>query len=171
MKKNTLNIIITIFIILSISFISCKKTPEIHLEEKIDSTIRTYLHNNIPDYYKLDSLAIMKIDSISEAEYLLMYRDFLDNTMDVLNQEMNEASEIGDEQLMYDKINLINSSNGVYNSVLIRLEKALQKDENVFYMYFVYTRAFFTISDEKKEIQEIGFPIDSTFQVVELSLY
>jgi len=171
MKKNIANIIILFFIILSFSTISCKKSPEINLEEKIDSTIHSYLLENIPDSYSLDSLAIIKIDSINEAEYLLMYRDFLDNTMDVLNQEMNEASENGDEQLMNDKIDLISSSNGVYNSVLIRLQKALQKDENSFYMYFVYTKAFFTISNEQKEMQEIGFPIDTSFQVVELSLY
>lgn len=171
MKKNILSIIILLFVILSISLISCKKTSKIRLDEKIDSTIRTYLNGNLPDYYKLDSLAIIRIDSISEAEYLLLYRDFLDNTMDVLNEQMNEAMKNGDEQTVNDKIDLIRSSNGVYNSVLIRLEKALQKEENVFYMYFVHTKAFFTISNEEKEIQEIGFPIDSTFQVVELSLY
>lgn len=171
MKKRILSVIILLFVILSISLISCKKTSEISLEEKIDSCIRTYLHENLPDYYILDSLAILRIDSISEAEFLLLYRDFLDNTMDVLNEEMNEATKKGDEQTMYDKIDLIRSSSGVYNSVLIRLEKALQKDENVFYMYFAHTKAFFTISDDEKKMQEIGFPIDSTFQVVELSLY
>ncbi|MDD4576649.1 MAG: hypothetical protein PHI36_09500 [Bacteroidales bacterium] len=171
MSKNILSIIALLFVLVSISHISCKKTSEISLEEKIDSCIRTYLHENLPDYYILDSLAILRIDSISEAEFLLLYRDFLDNTMDVLNEEMNEATKKGDEQTMYDKIDLIRSSSGVYNSVLIRLQKALQKDENSFYMYFVYTKAFFTISNEQKEMQEIGFPIDTSFQVVELSLY
>ncbi|MDD2412111.1 MAG: hypothetical protein PHR79_04265, partial [Bacteroidales bacterium] len=76
MKKRILSVIILLFVILSISLISCKKTSEIRLDEKIDSTIRSYLHENLPDYYKLDSLAIIRIDSISEAEYLLLYRDF-----------------------------------------------------------------------------------------------
>ncbi len=166
-----LTYLIPIFIIVSLVFCSCKNTPEIKIEEKIDSSIRAYLKNNIPETHSIDSLNIIKIDSLTETEYLFMYKEFLTNTMDVLNAEMNAAHKAGDEQTMYDKIDMIGSANGVYNSILNQLERLLKNEDTTFFMYFVHTKAYFSISNELKEIQDLGFPIDTAFQVVELSLY
>jgi hypothetical protein len=166
-----LKYLIPIFIIISLVFCSCKNTPEIKIEKKIDSSIRVYLKENLPETYSIDSLLIVNIDSLTESEFLFMYKEFLTNTMDVLNSEMNAAHKVGDEQTMYDKIDMIGSANGVYNSILNRLERLLKHEDTTFYMYFVHTKAYFTISNQQKQMQEIGFPIDTAFQVVELSLY
>lgn len=166
-----LKISFPIFFSIFLIFSACKNTPEVKIEEKIDSSIRVYLKENLPETYSIDSLQIVNIDSLTESEFLFMYKEFLTNTMDVLNAEMNAAQKAGDEQTMFDKIDMIGSANGVYNSILNRLERLLKQEDTTFYMYFVHTKAYFTISNQQKQMQEIGFPIDTAFQVVELSLY
>lgn len=166
MKKT---IFLCLVIITSITYFSCTRQETID-REKLVKTIDDYVKKNIPEQRTLDSISILKIDSLTDFTYIMFYQQFLENSIEMLNMEMNLALTMGDAEKAAqksEKISEVWSKSDLYSAYI---EDHKGDDKTPFKMYFVITKVYYKLPDKTQEIQDMGFPIDKDFKVVELNL-
>lgn len=161
-------ILIITFCITFIVLFSCTR-PETIAREKISKSINDYMMKNLPENRTLDSISIVKIDSLTEFSYIMFYQEFLENSIEMLNMEMNFALSSGDRDKANEKMEQISRVWSRSDDYLNYIEKNKGDDKTPFKMYFAITKVYFKLSDKTQEIQDMGFPIDKEFNVVELN--
>ncbi|MGI6319627.1 MAG: hypothetical protein ACOXZK_01365 [Bacteroidales bacterium] len=157
-----------IFIALLFSIFSCK--PKDRLHEQLSESINLYLKENLPIGSVVDSVVILNIDSLNEYTFLYFYKDFVENSIEILNMEMNYANFHGDEDLANEKLEEIGKAISLSNSYDQKIANYSDPKSAPFKMFFVVTKTYYRDENGKIHAEDIGYPISNGMKVVEMKL-
>lgn len=165
MKKILLN---CFFVVIVFTFFSCQREDE-KVRENLKKSIENYVQKNLPKGQTLDSISIQNIDSLTEFTYIMFYQQFLENSLEMLNMEMNYALTNGENQKASDKMDQISMVWTKSDEYSAYIDRQKGEDKTPFKMFFVVTKVYYKLPNNTQDIQDIGFPIDQNFNVVELN--
>ncbi len=157
-----------IFIATLIFLLSCKREETI-VREKLQKSIESYVQKNMPKGQTLDSISIQNIDSLTEFTYIMFYQQFLENSLEMLNMEMNFALTNGENQKASDKMDQISMVWTKSDEYSAYIDRQKGDDKTPFKMYFAVTKVYYKLPNNTQDIQDVGFPIDKNFNVVEMN--
>ncbi len=157
-----------LFIAMLFILFSCKREETI-VREKLQKSIEGYVQKNMLQNRTIDSVSIQNIDSLTVFTYIMFYQQFLENTLEMLNMEMNFALQNGENEKASDKMDQIGMVWTKSDEYSAYIDRHKGDDKTPFKMYFVVTKVYYKLKDKTQDIQDIGFPIDQNFNVVEMS--
>lgn len=167
-KKNIFYLTCIGYILIAVSCLSKEERIQIKMHEVIEN----YIVKDLKNGTKLDSIQILRIDSVSDYHFIAcIIKPVIDNRMDELNYKYNHLSDSGSiEELRlkqdteYEINKLIDKSN-YYNN---KLSTETLDSTNIRY-YFVSTLIYTTDSNNIVSRDYYGFPITTDFQVREIN--
>ncbi|MDY0015811.1 MAG: hypothetical protein RBS13_06335 [Bacteroidales bacterium] len=167
-KKTIFHTLCICFILLTIS---CEN-KEKRMQKKVHKVIEKYIVNDLNKETILDSIQILRIDSVSDYHFVaFIIKPIIDNRLDELNYKFNHLSDSGSiEELKlkqdteYEINKLIDKSNYYSN----KLTAEILDSTNIRY-YFVSTLIYTTDSNNMPSLDYYGFPITTDFHVREIN--
>jgi len=165
MKQRIIFIIITL-----LCFCACESSKE-RLNRKLKNAITEYVESSI-EGFKVDSIKILGIDSLTDLQYAYFNKVIFLNYEDVLEQNRllyitPYTDEEWDEQERVS-LQLENVKNQIRRCDSILLSPTT--DTVKFQYFFVATHVFGKNKNAQSEVHEIGFPMDKKFKVMELDM-
>lgn len=150
---------------------SCQ-SKEKRMQKKMQKIIEKYIAQDLNSATKLDSIQILRIDSVSDYHFIaFIIKPVLENKIEELNFQYNYLSDSGSieelklkQETEYQINQLIDKSN-YYDNQIINNEL---DSTNIRY-YFVSTLIYTTDSNKKHSQEYYGFPITTNFQVREIN--
>lgn len=134
--------------------------------------IEKYIVKDLDAGTKLDSIQILRIDSVSDYHFIaFIIKPVLDNKIDELNFQYNHLSDSGSieelklkQETEYQINQLVDKSNYYDNQIATN-----ELDSNNIRYYFVSTLIYTTDSNKKHTQEYYGFPITTNFQIREIN--
>ncbi len=146
------------------------QNKEKQLEKKLYKTIENYIIKDLKEKEHLDSIVILKIDSISDFHFVkYIVKPVIDNHIEELsfiNSYLSDTNDIKDLQLKQKnetKINTLIDKINYYETQLANGEL----DSTNFSYYFVSVIIHTTLSLKPKQ-EYYGFPITTDFHIHEV---
>jgi hypothetical protein len=148
----------------------CENKDE-KLKTKLTSVIASYMEKSI-DGFKVDSISIMGIDSLTDFDFAFFQKIILKNQEEQLHRNrMLYIDPVTDEE--FDKqeelqLQLQNIQHYINQCDSILLDE--RTDTTSLQYFFVATTVYGKNKEGKVEIQEIGFPVNKRFEVKEINI-
>ena len=141
------------------------------LNRKLKNAITKYMESSI-EGFKVDSIKILGIDSLTDLQYAYFNKVIFLNYEDVLEQnELLYVTPYTDEEWDEQErvsLQLENVKNQIRRCDSILLSPTT--DTVKFQYFFVATHVFGKNKNAQPELHEIGFPMDKKFKVMELDM-
>lgn len=153
----------------SILLLSCRNKEE-SLHKKIHDTIEDYVAKDLAPNTRIDSIKILRIDSLSEYQFIdYVLKPVIENEIEELSFQYNHLSENGSmdelilKQQTEQQINILVDKLLYYDKKL----SLSTKDSGTLSYYFVST-LIYTKTDTTSSQEYYGFPITPDFQIREI---
>ena len=161
-----------IFIICSLlfCFYACKDKTTV-LNQKLKTTITRYMESSV-EGFKVDSIKILGIDSLTDMQYAYLNKVVYQNYEEQLEQSYILYITPMTEQ-EWDEQERVNLQLEKVKNQIISCDSILlhpNTDTVKFQYFFVATHIFGKNKQAQSEEYEIGFPIDKKFKIKELDL-
>ncbi len=167
MKKN----FIVLAIVLICVVLGCKSKDE-KLKMKLTGVITSYMEENIDDF-RVDSVSIMGIDSLTDLDFAYFQKIIFKNTeSEILTNRILYLDPITDEE--YDEQEKLQSQLQMIQNRIQFCDSILmdqRTDTTSVEYFFVATKIYGKGKGETIQIQEIGFPIDKNFVIKEIDIF
>ena len=158
-------------IALIICVFSCDTKQE-KLKTKFTKVISSYVENNM-DAFKIDSISIMGIDSLTDLDFAYFQKVIFKNyESEIYANPALYFDPITDEE--FDEQEKLQSQLQMIQNNIQRCDSILldnQTDTVSVQYFFVATRIFGKDDKGNSQIREIGFPIDKKFAIREINLF
>ncbi|MDR1458938.1 MAG: hypothetical protein LBI60_01820 [Bacteroidales bacterium] len=161
------------FVVIVLIFIVCGcKNENEKLEMKLTVAITSYMEKNI-DGFKVDSISILGIDSLTDFDFAYFRKvilknqeeQFYDNPLLYLDATTNE--EFDEQERLQKQLQTVQYYIHQCDSIL--LDK--QTDTVSLQYFFVATTIYGKDKQGKNQVHEIGFPVNKTFDIKEISMF
>ena len=167
MKKQPLLCNVFLILLLSVVVSSCNKEKQ--LERKLHKTIENYIAKDLKKGEQLDSIVILKIDSVSDFHFVkYIIKPVIDNRIEELsfiNFHLSDST-IEDLQIKQNNERKINELIDKITGYETQLNNN-QLDSNNLKYYFVSVKVHTTVSQQALQ-EYYGFPITPDFQIYEI---
>jgi len=148
--------------------VSCKDENQ-KFREKLSLTITEYVEQNL-DGFKVDSVSILSIDSLTHLDYAYFRKIVLRNQeSDILSGELLYREPVSEEE---------HASRHQLQSSLKNLQSQIEECDNiianpttdttVIQYFFVATSVYGKQENQAQEKLDIGFPLDKNLKIQEI---
>lgn len=160
---------LSIVLLTTILFLSCRNEEE-RLHKKIHDTIEDYVAKDLTPNSRIDSIKILRIDSLSEYQFIdYVLKPVIENEIEELSFQYNHLSENGSTDELILKQQTEQQINILVDKLLYYDKKLKQSanDSGKLSYYFVSTLVF-TKTDTTSSQEYYGFPITPDFKIREI---
>jgi hypothetical protein len=167
MRKKTFGVIIML-----ICFVYGCKSKHEKLKIKLTNVITSYMEQTI-DGFKVDSVSIMGIDSLTDLDFAYFKKVILKNQeLQLYNNPLLYENSVSDEEFDEQQklqLQLQNIQHSIFQCDSILIDE--RTDTITVQYFFVGTIVYGKDKQKKIQVQEIGFPVNKHFEVEEINIF